>query len=518
LTGENAFVGQVKSTRKTREHPPPAARARRVAGTFQGGIAQSLADRETRANTGPHVHQLALLREALNPTDSGPGTAQVQAAASPSNRTDMAGAVYRNVVQRVGKSDMAAVMKQMEARKGEFGVGRIGMPIPPVQAKFWSRLQELAPDPAILSVDGAAELLLSDLQLQAQEAQRQKEKQKLLREQEEESRRLEALEKLKKEQEQLSKGAPKLPGTQMKLLSFDIPLVGKGRVALYRQELGGPEHSNVLAWASHGLQPSSVPRSTKEGTTRSFGFLVRPGESLERRDDDPTSYHTYIEELQARKGAPPFSMPGSVPDLLVGPHVEGLRKKDIGPFSGVTQKSDLAVLVDFEWAPEARGIFPQAEPSSKTPYPPLSTIIDDVPGLEQYDTWLMLCCRTDPKDIEKFGRGTKHAPPSGLHPFAPSGSRSLVRPSDTPTKGGPIWRDDESTNVTRDTYRAIEEIAEDGGLDSLDIPDLLQAFEQGLPYRTRRGMLETFLRALPPGRDRLAERLTDYILEQYVEV
>jgi hypothetical protein len=194
--------------------------------------------------------------------------------------------------------------------------------------------------------------------------------------------------------------------------SFSVAGLGSGRIAIY-ENCTATAHRGMLAWASHGVERSR--NSVRSVRSRTFGFVIEAGEQLLRPGADAKAYDLLIDRLASERQAPPFHLESAVPDLLVFPHGRDFGSADYETLAGVTPRCDLAVLLDFAWASPCDARYSEMKDFG---YPPLGEIIDGVECLAQYDTWLMLCCRTSISMMRQHGRGSRHAGPRGPFPFA----------------------------------------------------------------------------------------------------
>jgi len=199
---------------------------------------------------------------------------------------------------------------------------------------------------------------------------------------------------------------------QGQAIDFEIPALGRGRIALYRG-VGEPSYNETLTWMSHGIQASDGAKPSQG--LRSFGFVVDANAKMARPESGERTTGL-IESFQ--KADIPATQ--SIPDMLVGAHNHTEFNDRMLQAGGAALSScHVAILCDFiPVSPSEIG------ESHKTPsmehlgytYPPLADIVNNVPQLGAYKKWLMLCCRSRMENIIS-GSDRPEQHPERVRPF-----------------------------------------------------------------------------------------------------
>lgn len=184
---------------------------------------------------------------------------------------------------------------------------------------------------------------------------------------------------------------------QPEQLHFDIPGVGVGRVALFRG-VGEPSYGDVLAWFSHGVQVSEG--SAEAAQAPAFAFAV-PSNTKMVRPESAEGYRGLVEG--AHEMANQGILGGGIPDMVVGHHASAdfnpSMRRAVG--EALLPRCSVAILYDFvrhqtitqEYDTAAGGVLGHQ-------FLHLGDVVNALPGLREFKTWLMLCCRSLRSNIE----------------------------------------------------------------------------------------------------------------------
>ncbi|MFE4816994.1 hypothetical protein ACFRFU_11275 [Streptomyces sp. NPDC056704] len=166
-------------------------------------------------------------------------------------------------------------------------------------------------------------------------------------------------------------------------VTFDVPGLGRGEIAMLKNPAGAPAHADTLSWFSHGYEgKGSIP----VGTPRRYGFAVAPGQSLFRT----TGKDVYASLPDTMAGSPSAATQDA-PALFVQPHNVQELSLELDGMTGLVQGSDVAVLLDFQWADS---VDPRYAEAFRANTPPMAPIIDQAPGLSAYTSLIAFTCRT----------------------------------------------------------------------------------------------------------------------------
>ncbi|MET8982915.1 hypothetical protein ABZX85_45810 [Streptomyces sp. NPDC004539] len=165
--------------------------------------------------------------------------------------------------------------------------------------------------------------------------------------------------------------------------TFAIEGLGRGTVAMLKSA-SGPRHSHMLAWFSHGYEDR---KPIAVGTERQYGFAVQVEQSLNRIGATPEVFASLPDALAGSAHAPTTNAPGE----YVQPHKANEFGVELPSVFGLVGQCDVAMLLDFEWAPKVADEFNEA---AKAGTPPLAVIIDRAPAFTHYNSLLIYACRT----------------------------------------------------------------------------------------------------------------------------
>ncbi|MFF3371488.1 hypothetical protein ACFYXF_00870 [Streptomyces sp. NPDC002680] len=178
--------------------------------------------------------------------------------------------------------------------------------------------------------------------------------------------------------------APHLEGkANVERVTFDVPGLGRGEIAMLKNPSGTPAHADTLSWFSHGYEgKGSIP----VGTPRRYGFAVAPGQSLFRA----TGKDVYASLPDTMAGSP--SAPTqAAPALFVQPHNVQELSIELDGMTGLVQGTDVAVLLDFQWADSVDPGYAEAFQANT---PPMAPIVDQASSLSAYSSLIAFTCRT----------------------------------------------------------------------------------------------------------------------------
>jgi hypothetical protein len=197
------------------------------------------------------------------------------------------------------------------------------------------------------------------------------------------------------------------------VLEFDIAQVGVGRVALFRGLREG-SYADVLAWFSHGVQVSEG--SAEADRAPAFAFTV-PRNSQMIRPASAEGYRGLVEGARRMKSQ--GALGRGVPDMVLGHHGQGDFNEDMrrAVAEAFLPACSVAILYDFvrhenisrEYDAAAGGILGHQ-------FLHLRDVVDALPELRKFETWLMLCCRSLRSNIEA-GQDRPQAYPTAARGF-----------------------------------------------------------------------------------------------------
>ncbi|MFP8886273.1 eCIS core domain-containing protein [Streptomyces mangrovi] len=169
-------------------------------------------------------------------------------------------------------------------------------------------------------------------------------------------------------------------------LSFDIPGLGRGTVAMLRGAGGQSANPGMLAWFSHGYEDANP---IGIDTARHYAFAVQVEQSLNRIGGDKDAYASLPGAMaEATAGREPTTQ---APGLYVQSHSASELRLEIDRLAALVAHCDVAVLLDFDWAPE---VAPEYAEARKAETPPLPVIIERAAALSGYSSLLLFTCRT----------------------------------------------------------------------------------------------------------------------------